>query len=47
VQLNSNSFVKCADINCISHLIKVWYRDLPTRVLDAVTAADLIACDSV
>ena len=34
--LNEGRFVSCNDIHVVSSLIKVWYRELPVRVLDGV-----------
>ena len=34
--LNEGRFASCQDIHVVSSLIKVWYRELPVRVLDGV-----------
>jgi hypothetical protein len=34
--LNNNEFVRCVDINCIANLLKVWFRELPTKLLYGV-----------
>lgn len=35
-QLNKGVFVSCKDINCVSTLIKVWFRELPIPLLNTV-----------
>jgi len=45
-QLNNNTFTKCDDINCISTLTKVWFRDLPKPLLDCVTHYKIVECTS-
>lgn len=44
-QLNESSFVKCNDINCISNLIKVWFRELPEHILDCADVQQISSCD--
>jgi len=44
-QLNDNTFVDCKDINCLSNLIKVWFRELPQNMLDVADKAAIHACD--
>lgn len=39
--LNEGRFRTCADVNCISHLLKVWCRDLPNRLMEQVDRAKL------
>ena len=46
-QLNENSFEQCSDINCISNLIKVWFRDLPRHLLDSTNKEQVAAVDDV
>jgi len=43
--LNENKFVRCDDINCISNLIKVWFRDLPNHILNELPADQISECD--
>ena len=40
-QLNSNEFVSCQDLHCISNLLKVWFRDLPEKLLNELPAAEI------
>ena len=35
------------DVNCMSNLIKVWFRDLPINILEAVDKNLITACDNV
>lgn len=44
-QLNDNTFTECKDINCLSNLIKVWFRELPQNMLDVADKAAIHACD--
>ena len=46
-QLNDNSFVRCNDVNCISNLIKVWFRDLPVHLLDSADQTAISNVDDV
>jgi hypothetical protein len=45
--LNESRFKTCADVNCVAHLLKVWFRDLPNRLMENVDRAKLQAatCD--
>eukprot|EP00455_Lapot_gusevi_P029540 TRINITY_DN3163_c0_g1_i3.p1 TRINITY_DN3163_c0_g1~~TRINITY_DN3163_c0_g1_i3.p1 ORF type:complete len:388 (-),score=144.14 TRINITY_DN3163_c0_g1_i3:193-1356(-) len=43
-QLNKGSFRGCNDINCISNLIKVWFRDLPQQLLQPVDSNLIQQC---
>lgn len=36
IRLNRGEFKICEDLNCITQLIKVWYRELPQSVLSVV-----------
>jgi hypothetical protein len=44
-QLDEGKFEGCQDINCVSNLIKVWFRELPQRLLDGVSRDAIQACD--
>lgn len=35
-QLNRGEFVSCRDVNCISNLIKVFFREMPTKLLQSL-----------
>jgi len=35
------------DVNCISHLIKVWFRDLPVQILNTVPEEELVSVADV
>lgn len=37
--LNAGTFAECKDVNCIANLLKVWFRELPTRLLDGAEAS--------
>ncbi len=43
-ELNKGTFVSCRDVNCISNLIKVFFRELPEKILDGVDPKALGAC---
>ncbi len=45
-QLNANKFVKCSDVNCISNLLKVWFRELPTHLLNEIKPESITAVDN-
>merc|ERR1712176_721611 len=43
--LNTNNFeFRINDINCIANAIKVWYRDLPQKVLNPISKEKVTAC---
>ncbi len=42
--LNQDRFKKCNDINCVSTLIKVWFRKLPKQMLSSLAVEDLLRC---
>lgn len=44
--LNEDSFEGCADINCVSNAIKVFFRELPRAILSGLDAEKVKACDS-
>ncbi len=52
-QLNAGTFKGCEDVNCIANLIKVWFRELPVKILDSITpealmgSADMDGCLSL
>jgi hypothetical protein len=43
-QLNSKEFESCQDVNCISNLIKVWFRDLPRKLFGFLKPRDVENC---
>jgi len=43
-QLNSKEFESCEDVNCISNLIKVWFRDLPRKLFAFLKSGDVDNC---
>lgn len=43
-QLSNDSFTECRDVNCISNLIKVWFRDLPRALLASAPHNKIIDC---
>eukprot|EP00808_Paulinella_micropora_P001503 g71283.t1 len=45
-KLNEGKFEGCKDVHCISNLIKVWFRDLPTHVLSGVDRDAITNCTS-
>jgi len=45
-QLNQNNFTECRDVNIISNLIKVWFRDLPSHLLDDVKVETITGCEA-
>lgn len=47
-QLNENKFETCKDVNIMSNLLKVFFRDLPDKkLLDTVRQEQINDCDSV
>ncbi|MDP2436429.1 MAG: Rho GTPase-activating protein, partial [archaeon] len=38
-QLNKSEFTRCADVNCIANLIKVWFRELPVQLLNSLPSS--------
>jgi hypothetical protein len=46
-QINQGKFTSCKDVNCISNLLKVWFRELPQPLLAEIKPESIIACDSV
>eukprot|EP00164_Ancoracysta_twista_P005655 GFYU01007757.1.p1 GENE.GFYU01007757.1~~GFYU01007757.1.p1 ORF type:complete len:451 (+),score=95.85 GFYU01007757.1:199-1551(+) len=34
--LNKGKFVECKDVNCLANLIKVWFREMPSPLLNAI-----------
>jgi RhoGAP domain len=45
-QLNKGTFSHCSDVNCVANLVKVWYRELPTQLLNTLSADDLLAAET-
>lgn len=46
-QLNNGTFTGCSDVNVIANLLKVWFRDMPSRLLDTIKETKLITeCDT-
>lgn len=43
-ELNRKVFKKCDDVNCISNLIKVWFRSLPRKLLAHINAEQVESC---
>jgi hypothetical protein len=46
-ELNKGTFKSCGDVNCLSNLIKVWFRELPVPVLQSLDYADIMAAKEV
>lgn len=46
-ELNMGTFDSCADVNCVSNLIKVWFRDLPKhdKILAGCQLNELVALE--
>eukprot|EP00943_MAST-04B_sp_MAST-4B-sp1_P000758 g758.t1 len=44
--LNQDRFKKCNDINCVSTLVKVWFRKLPKQLLADLSVEDLLRCQT-
>ena len=42
--INQDRFKKCNDINCVSTLVKVWFRKLPKQLLSDLSVEDLLRC---
>lgn len=45
-QLNKGEFQTCSDVNCISNLIKVWFRELPVQLLNALPSSAFAECET-
>jgi hypothetical protein len=45
-KLNQNRFESCKDINCISTLIKVWFRKLPKQLFGSIDPELVLKCKS-
>ncbi|PWA57583.1 rho GTPase activating protein with PAK-box/P21-Rho-binding domain-containing protein [Artemisia annua] len=45
-QLNRGFVPHGVDIHCLAGLIKAWFRELPTGVLDSLTPEDVIHCNT-
>jgi hypothetical protein len=45
-ELNAGTFTKCKDVNCIANLIKVWFRELPKKVLDSISVKDMLSMNN-
>ncbi|WOL04069.1 rho GTPase-activating protein 5-like isoform X1 [Canna indica] len=43
-QLNSGTLPNNIDVHCISGLIKAWFRELPTGVLDSLSSEKVMQC---
>ncbi|XXQ33951.1 Rho-GAP domain-containing protein [Plasmodiophora brassicae] len=43
-QLNDGTFESCADINSVANNLKVWYRDMPYKLLQGVSVDDMAQC---
>jgi Ran GTPase-activating protein (RanGAP) involved in mRNA processing and transport len=43
-ELNNGEFKSCEDIHCISHLIKVWFRDCPEKLLSDIPVKEIVNC---
>ncbi|XP_028796929.1 rho GTPase-activating protein 5-like isoform X1 [Neltuma alba] len=43
-QLNKGAVPYGTDVHCLSGLIKAWFRELPTRVLDSLTPEQVVNC---
>jgi len=45
-QLNNENFQSCNDINCVANLIKVWYREIPTPILNSLPSSSFLTAES-
>ncbi|XP_050384868.1 rho GTPase-activating protein 3-like [Argentina anserina] len=45
-QLNSGVVPDGIDVHCLAGLIKAWFRELPTRVLDSLTPEQVMRCNT-
>ncbi|CAL0302189.1 unnamed protein product [Lupinus luteus] len=45
-QLNNGLVPDGIDVHCLSGLIKAWFRELPTGVLDSLTPEEVMRCNS-
>ncbi|TQE13385.1 hypothetical protein C1H46_000952 [Malus baccata] len=45
-QLNKGIVPHGIDVHCLAGLIKAWFRELPTRVLDSLTPEQVMSCNT-
>ncbi|PRQ58574.1 putative Rho GTPase activation protein [Rosa chinensis] len=45
-QLNSGVVPHGIDVHCLAGLIKAWFRELPTRILDSLTPEQVMRCNT-
>ncbi|KAI9090355.1 hypothetical protein K1719_028690 [Acacia pycnantha] len=45
-QLNKGVVPHGTDVHCLSGLIKAWFRELPSRVLDSLTPEEVVNCNT-
>jgi len=45
-QLNTDTFKGCDDINCVANLIKVWFREMPTQLLNQLPSSSFLTIEA-
>ncbi|GAM29021.1 hypothetical protein SAMD00019534_121970 [Acytostelium subglobosum LB1] len=45
--MNKNEFTSSNDINTVASLIKIWYRELPTPILNSIPTENIFHCNDV